>query len=112
MESFPYFTTNNNQKLCIFKSKIKIILKLNVYWKVTAEILGREIKYILHFYVSLLLKIHSLWLLLIVVDLYSQTSIFSYFEISQARSQEFLRAGKFLKIRAQILFSSERQSQM
>ena len=48
MESFPYFTTNNNQKLCIFKSKIKIILKLNVYWKVTAEILGREIKYILH----------------------------------------------------------------
>ena len=34
--------------VCIFKSKIKIILKLNVCWKVTAEILGREIKYILH----------------------------------------------------------------
>ena len=55
MESFSYFTSNNNQKLCICKSKIKTIFKLNVCWKVTAETLERETKNILHlvFYFNL-----------------------------------------------------------
>ena len=45
-------------------------------WKVTAEILERETKMFYTLFFILLLKMHSFWLLMFVIKLYSHTNIF------------------------------------
>ena len=86
------FTNNNNQKLYIFKSKIKTRCKIflflflifrlsySILWKWLLESDSRNIrkrnKNTLHFVFILLLKMHSFWLLLFVIKLYSQINIF------------------------------------